>query len=191
MEEFNQNGAALHMQLDKPNFQVMLVQLNGIKSGDNIYNILENLLDATFDNHYQYYFREFFGENQYAVILAFDDTERNTIASRYQALKNIAIENDIVITYFIVYQQSNSGCYAGGQIVGQTIIADAFCSTRRREHINGASTVGYCDCSHRRTMDRTNDGKECHGASDQIARKESKEEKIAYQQNDSSGIAID
>lgn len=111
IEEFNQNGAPLHMQLDKSNFQVLLVQFNHVPKGnDNSYNILAELLHKTFNEEYQYYFREFFGENQFAVILAFDDDERRNIISRYHALKNAAIENDLVITIGVgqVYRDLSS-----------------------------------------------------------------------------------
>lgn len=111
IEEFNQNGAPLHMRLDKSNFQVLLVQFNHIPKGnDNSYNILDELLQRTFNEEYQYYFREFFGENQFAVILAFDDEERRNIISRYHALKNAAIENDLVITIGVgqVYRDLSS-----------------------------------------------------------------------------------
>lgn len=99
IEEFNHDGASVHIQLTKPNYQVFMIQLPGMTKGTITTNErISKLLEKTFSKDYEFYFREFFEENQYVVILAFDHEPAVTTLEVCRTLHDYALEEDMNIT---------------------------------------------------------------------------------------------
>lgn len=108
IEEFNHDGATVHIQLTKPNYQVLMIQFPGInKSPLTANERINSLLMQVFPTNYEFYFREFFEENQYVVILAFDDALTTTTLALCRILHEQALEHDMNITIGIgtIYQE--------------------------------------------------------------------------------------
>lgn len=99
IDEFNHDGATVHIQLTKPNYQVLMIQFPSItKSPLAANDRISNLLNQVFPSEYEFYFREFFKENQYVVIFAFDDTPTKTTLELCRTLHDQALEHDMNIT---------------------------------------------------------------------------------------------
>ena len=87
-------------------------------------------------------------------------------------------EERVVVTYVVVYQKS--GCWgdARGEIVGQAVIAYAFSSSGRMEHIDSAGAVGHCNGPHGSTVQGAYYREQSHGARYEIASKKGEEEEV-------------
>ena len=92
-------------------------------------------------------------------------------------------EDDVIVADGVVDEQSHGGRNAGGQIVGEAVVANALGTARGGQHINGRSAVGHGDRTHRRTVSGAHDGKERHGAGNEIASKEGEEKEIGREQH--------
>ncbi|MCM1231708.1 MAG: helix-turn-helix domain-containing protein [Ruminococcus flavefaciens] len=98
-EEFNANGSVLNMAFTFPNYQTLLIQVPGSKDADTSgAELLEQLMNQVFTDGYQFYHREFFHENQYAVVLAFEDAKRENTVVACRQLADLAQEHGSTVT---------------------------------------------------------------------------------------------
>lgn len=97
-EEFNGSGSSLGMSFTAPNFQTLLIQLTESGAAGSAGEQLGQLLGQIFTEGYQYYFREFFHENQYAVVLAFVDEKKDDTARLCRQLADLALEQGNTVT---------------------------------------------------------------------------------------------
>ncbi len=97
-EEFNESAAALGMSLTAPNCQTLLIHLADSGTTDTAGKQLGQLLALVFTEGYQYYFREFFHEDQYVVVLAFGDDRRNDTPLVCRQLADLALERGSTVT---------------------------------------------------------------------------------------------
>lgn len=106
-EEFNESGSSLGMSFTAPNYQTLLVQLVDSGRAGSVGEPLEQLLGQVFADGYQYYFREFFHDNQYAVVLAFSDEKTGDTVRACRQLADLALEQGSTVTIGIgqVYRE--------------------------------------------------------------------------------------
>lgn len=98
-EEFNTNGSVLGMSLTAPNHQTLLIQFPNSGGPDSSgVKLLYQLLGKVFAEGYQFYYREFFHENQYAVVLAFEDDRAGNTVQACRELADLALEQGYTLT---------------------------------------------------------------------------------------------
>lgn len=98
-EEFNTNGAVLGMSFTAPNHQTLLIQFPNSGGSDSSWaRLLSQLLGQAFTEGYQFYYREFFHENQYAVVLAFEDSRADNTVQACRELADLALEQGYTLT---------------------------------------------------------------------------------------------
>lgn len=97
-EEFNESGSSLGMSFTAPNCQTLLIQLTDSGAAISAGEQLAQLLGRVFNDGYEYYFREFFHENQYVVVLAFGDEKKEDTVRNCRQLADLALEQGNTVT---------------------------------------------------------------------------------------------
>lgn len=128
VQEFNRDGASLNLKLTWPNYQVLMIQLREITTEhDSITARLSRMLSQVFSDKYEVYFREFFEENQYVVILALADEVCGECEARCHDLRDMALEEDFSMTIGIgrVYREITgfqSSCLEADQALHNSFV---------------------------------------------------------------------